>query len=92
MVYFEAYNVPSEGYRFTYFYKKDRWLRSHKKIDRSQVTISAENVRTRDDQLFSIPLKDLEPGSYQFILQLSPRNNSDESNTIQRTIDFQIIE
>lgn len=92
MVYFETYNIPEGGYKFTYFFKKDRWLLSHKKIERTQVTIVGDKVQKRDNQLFSINLKDLKPDSYQFILQFSPIDNSTGLEPVQRIVDIEIVE
>lgn len=92
MIYFEAYNVPEGGYSFNYFFKKDRWLLSNKKIERTEITLLADQAKERDSQLFTINPDDLEPGTYQLIFQFKLLNNPLETETIEKSIEIEITE
>lgn len=80
MVYFEAYNIPEEGYSFEYYFEKHRWLFENKRPDeKPSVTIINDKLSSdRNSQLFSISLSDLEEGTYDLIFEFSPLDQDQE--------------
>ncbi|MDX1586023.1 MAG: GWxTD domain-containing protein [Balneolaceae bacterium] len=74
MVYFEAYNIPEEGYSFTYYFEKHRWLFKNKRPgDKPSVTIVNDKLNSdRNTQLFALSLSDLDDGTYDLIFEFSP--------------------
>ncbi|MDZ7683464.1 MAG: hypothetical protein U5J63_17570 [Fodinibius sp.] len=72
MIYCEAYNVPDGNYKTTYQFEKDRFLFGPKKIDKkAEITLLSEKAEGRNSQLFSIPLKDIDPGKYTLVFRAS---------------------
>jgi len=93
MVYFEAYNIPEEGYLFTYYFEKHRWLFKDKRpADKPSVTIVNDELNSdRNKQLFFISLSELGEGTYDLIFEFRPVGSTGE-NTLLRTrkIELQI--
>lgn len=80
MVYFEAYNIPEEGYSFTYYFEKHRWLFNNKRpSDKPSVTIVNDKLNSdRNTQLFAISLSELDEGTYDLIFEFRPVDQSGE--------------
>lgn len=89
MIYFEAYNVPSGGYKTSYHFEKDRFLLGPKKIDgKAEITLLNEKAEGRHSQLFSIPLQEITPGEYTIVLEFQPLEKPDQ--TVKRELTIQI--
>jgi len=92
-VFFEVYNIPEDGYKFTYYFMKDRWLWGKKKIgDKPQVTILSDKINDRDMQLFSINLSDLKPDEYELVFEFTSQSNSLQEASLTKNIELTILE
>lgn len=85
MVYFEAYNIPDEGYSFTYYFEKHRWLFNNKRPgDKPSVTIVNDKLNSdRNTQLFALSLSDLDEGTYDLIFEFRPIGEEDSDQTLR---------
>lgn len=93
MVYFEVYDIPQKGYRFTYRFKKKKWLWGYKKVeDKSAITIRRENSNNIDSQTFSIDQQQLSPDQYKLVIEVEPIDSTLDIGPKTREIDFQIVE
>ncbi|MGK7370814.1 MAG: hypothetical protein ACNS64_11430, partial [Candidatus Halalkalibacterium sp. M3_1C_030] len=92
MVYFEAYNIPEEGYSFTYYFEKHRWLFNNKRpSDKPSVTIVNDKLNSdRNTQLFALSLSDLGEGTYDLIFEFRPVGQS-ETDQVFRTRKIELV-
>lgn len=92
MVFFEAYNIPQEGYTFEYYFERHRRVLQNKRPDeKPSVTIINEEVGNRHTQTFSISLSDLQEGTYDLVLDFRPLNaDEDEPPVETRKIELEI--
>lgn len=92
MVYFEAYNIPEEGYSFTYYFEKHRWLLGNKRpSDKPSVTIVNDKLNSdRNTQLFALSLSELDEGTYDLIFEFRPVGQ-EESDRVLRTRKIELV-
>lgn len=92
MVYFEAYNIPEEGYSFTYYFEKHRWLFNNKRPDdKPSVTIINDKLNSeRNSQLFAISLSELGSGTYDLIFEFRRLDQTSE-NQPDRTRKIELV-
>lgn len=92
MVYFETYNIPDEGYSFTYYFEKHRWLFQNKRpSDKPSVTIVNDKLNSdRNTQLFTLSLSDLGEGTYDLIFEFSPVGR-EETEQVYRTRKIELV-
>ncbi|NGP75299.1 GWxTD domain-containing protein [Balneolaceae bacterium YR4-1] len=92
MVYFEAYNIPEEGYSFTYYFEKHRWLLGNKRpSDKPSVTIVNDKLNSdRNTQLFALSLSELGSGTYDLFFEFRPVGETGEDRLV-RTRKIELV-